>query len=150
MEKRKVTTQVRFNSMKFSIVPRMQFLLLILCQPIFLSAQLPEQRDWDALIGAGQNNYEMKMKANEAIEMLDARIAEVMAEISEGLDEMARELLDKSHEEWEEAAKAKCAFLADSYRGGTHEGLAYGYAYIEEQVERIKELFEMKEYRETP
>ncbi|WP_158506716.1 lysozyme inhibitor LprI family protein [Geminocystis sp. NIES-3709] len=100
----------------------------------------PENRDWDSFIQTEESNSEMKMKESEAIEILNNRLKEVINKINLSLDLEGQNLLKKSQLTWIDYAQAKCELMADKFRGGTHQGLAYGYCFIEEQVNRIKEL----------
>lgn len=118
---------------------------------ILSAAELPpETRDWHRYIAAGTSNAEMKIRASEATAILDRRMRELIAEAAGTLDAAAVALLDESQKAWQEHAKAKGRFLADAYRGGSHEGLAFGHALIDEQIRRIRELQAMRRAHETP
>ena len=110
----------------------------------------PEDRDWDKFIQVASTNVDMKSKGIQAIKILDNRLDEIIQSILNELDKKAQDLLIANQEAWKTHAQTKCLFLADTYRGGTHEGLDYIYCYISEQVKRIAELKAMKKYRETP
>ena len=114
------------------------------------AAQNPEDRDWSEFIGLGATNYDMQDRAKSAISELGDRIDVMVAELSAGLDQKATELLIKNQTDWLAYAKSKSSFLSDSYRDGTHSGLAYGYAFVEEQIARISELKQMAKYRNEP
>ncbi len=132
-----------------SPLKRVAALLLLFIMPMWAQETvLPEQRDWNLYIQTGTTNLEMKERAQEAIQLLHQRIDAVIAETSRNYDEQARSLLMQNQEAWTLAASTKSLFLADSYRGGTHESLAYGYAFIAEQIQRIADLEMMHAYRQ--
>lgn len=63
------------------------------------------------------------------------------------LDMEAQNLLKESQITWVNYAQKKCEFMADKFRGGTHQGLAYSYCFIGEQINRIKELIAIEKER---
>lgn len=115
-----------------------------------VQAELPEDRDWTAFINEGQNNYQMKMKGDDAVSILENRVNDLIKQHSKTYDEQARVLLLVNQELWEVTAESKAHLLADDYRGGTHAGLAYRYALIDEYLKRIRELKEIYRYRTEP
>lgn len=125
-------------------------LLLLLTSAFAEDKIAPENRNWNKFIQSGSSNVEMKANGQKAIETLDERINEILKPISKKLDEKSKALLNDNQLSWRQSSHTKCLFLADVYRGGTHEGLAYSYGFVKEQVKRIAELKEMKKYREEP
>lgn len=107
----------------------------------------PENRDWNSFIQTEETNFGMKMKADEAINILNNRMDEIIKQMNLSLDSEAQELLKKSQLAWDNYITANSEFLADTFRGGTHFGLAYSYNMIDEQVKRINQLLEMSKYR---
>jgi uncharacterized protein YecT (DUF1311 family) len=101
---------------------------------------LPEDQDWRNFIETEDTNLEMKMKGGEAMEILNKRLSEVITKMNLSLDSEAQNLLQESQSTWVNYAQKKCDFISDKYRGGTHQGLAYSYCFIDEQINRIKEL----------
>ena len=126
--------------------------LVLLIATVARAADVPpEEVNWvDFIHSSGVSNTEMKLKASDAIRILDERINENFTDASQVCDSISLDLLEQNQKEWREAATTKCKFLADSYRDGTHSGLAFGIAFIDEQLARIKELREMKAYKLTP
>lgn len=100
----------------------------------------PENRNWEQFIQEEETNSGMKIQADKAIKILDDRIKEVINQVNKSLDNEAQILLRESQTKWLDYAQKKCEFIADKYRGGTHQSLAYGYCFIQEQVDRIEEL----------
>ncbi|CAG35755.1 lysozyme inhibitor LprI family protein [Desulfotalea psychrophila] len=109
-----------------------------------------EKQDWQNFIDGAEDNYSMQARAAEAMHSLDSRIDEVVIKINRDLDQQAITLLKSNQTAWEKQICTKCIFLADSYRGGSHKGLAYGDCVIQEQKVRIAELKQMHEYRISP
>lgn len=107
----------------------------------------PENKDWNSFIETEETNLGMKIKANEAINILNNRMDEIITQMNLSLDSEAQELLEKSQLAWSNYITANSEFLADTFRGGIHFGLAYSYNMIEEQVKRINQLLEMNKYR---
>lgn len=52
----------------------------------------PENRDWNSFIETEQTNFGMKIKADEAINILNNRIDEIITQMNLSLDSEAQEL----------------------------------------------------------
>jgi uncharacterized protein YecT (DUF1311 family) len=109
----------------------------------------PEDQDWYSFMETEDTNLGMKMKGGEAIEILNKRLNEVIKKMNLSLDSEAQNLLRESQSTWVNYAQKKCEFMSDKYRGGTHQGLAYSYCFIDEQVNRIKELTAIENHRDN-
>ncbi|BAQ61180.1 hypothetical protein GM3708_1586 [Geminocystis sp. NIES-3708] len=123
------------------------FLMIYPINHSFAQSVTPENRDWNSFIETEQTNFGMKIKADEAINILNNRMDEIITQMNLSLDSEAQELLEKSQLAWNDYSAANSKFLADTFRGGTHFGLAYSYNMIDEQIKRIKQLLEMNKYR---
>ncbi len=110
----------------------------------------PEQRDWHTYISGGETNLDMKMRASEARDALAARIDAILISQKKELDAEAVKLLETNQDAWLVYAKSKAEYMADAYRGGSHSGLEYGYVLVGMHLERVAELKQMHEDRQTP
>jgi hypothetical protein len=110
-----------------------------------LSQENPESKDWHAHIQEGENNYQMKMKASEAVNALKKRTEDLIAAHQQHLDEQADALLRAEQNQWEVWAKSRASLISDTYRGGTHESLAYGYELVDLYLRRIDQLKQLEE-----
>ena len=118
-------------------------LLCILPSFYIVAEEKAENIDWVKLIQNAGTNYDMKMKASEGIKELNSRIDSIIHDAKSVLDEQAHKLLILNQENWIKYSESRASFTADAYRGGTHQGLSYGYAMINLQKLRIVELNEM-------
>jgi hypothetical protein len=118
--------------------------------PPSITEPLPEHRDWHTFIQTATTNAAMQAKARDAIAILDQRMAAIIADINTDLDPEAQALLATAQTTWRDYAWAQANFRSDVYRGGTHRGLAFGYAFIAAQVARIDELFTLERDRQQP
>ncbi len=107
------------------------------------STLLPEEVDWNARI-VGPTNIEMKQQAYAAAQVLEGRLREVLEDFKSDLDKEAEGKLALSQEAWLAFAKKEAEFIADQYRGGSHQGLAYQCAYMDQLLERISHVKKMK------
>ncbi|WP_017293549.1 lysozyme inhibitor LprI family protein [Geminocystis herdmanii] len=109
----------------------------------------PEDQDWYGFMETEDTNLGMKIKGGEAMEVLNQRLNEIITKMNLSLDSEAQNLLRESQSTWVNYAQKKCEFMSDKYRGGTHQGLAYSYCFIGEQVNRIKELIAIENDRDN-
>ena len=130
----------------------MKKILMMLCFMPFIyimAEENAEDIDWAKLVQNAGSNYDMKMKSVDGVNALNIRIDWLISDAKTALDEQAHKLLILNQESWVRYAKSKAAFISDSYRGGTLEGLSYGYAMIYLQKLRISEIKDMiKNYNE--
>ena len=82
----------------------------------------------------------MTMRAQEAHDDLEMSIAHSMRVHLASLDAEAGALLIAEQRAWEQWSKARAQLISDTYRGGSHRGLAYSYEMIDLYEERINRL----------
>ena len=103
----------------------------------------PEQKDWNDYIGQADTNIGMKERADEAKTSLNRRMAKIIQKLRSHLDSEQKDLFTKAQKAWREKTKAECSLVASRFRGGTHEGLEYRVAHINEIKFRINELLNL-------
>jgi hypothetical protein len=128
-------------------------ILILLPLSLLASPQDPEFYDPIEFINQGVNTYEMMDKAKELTGLLEARMEHLLKlkiqdakDTYAGLDEERfkgkldelLELINRTQEAWEKYAVA--AATEERHGGGTGASLRYSYTYIDEMIERIKEL----------
>jgi len=121
-------------------------MLAIILTALSTFAEVPaESKNWHDHIQYGKNNYEMKMKAIEAVNALKTRVKEIIAVHHKRLDDHADQLLSSEQSLWEKWAKARAELLCDTYRGGSHKSLSYSYELIDLYKKRIGQLKQLEQ-----
>jgi len=120
-------------------------LILVAVAASALADTPAETRDWHTHIQDAKTNVDIKNKAGEAIAALKLRVIEIIADNQKQLDDTADNLLSDEQKCWEAWATARARLISDTYRGGSHQGLAFSYELINLYLARIHQLKRLRE-----